>query len=162
MEQTGCVEWLFGKKGFFLVFSPYWNVPASIVENEILPAVRRNRRYLSANGYERTGTENGLPKICQKPGKNNSLSLVKFLFPNEHDIYFHDSPEKTLFTHRVRAYSHGCVRLAEPAKLAAYLLQNNPEWTPFENGGSNGCRQRRMGEVAGCCSCFHHLSHSLG
>ncbi|HYO22479.1 MAG TPA: L,D-transpeptidase family protein [Flavisolibacter sp.] len=78
-----------------IVFSPYWNVPSSIVQNEILPAMRKNRRYLSANGYERTGTENGLPKIRQKPGNGNSLGLVKFLFPNEHDIYFHDSPSKT-------------------------------------------------------------------
>jgi L,D-transpeptidase YcbB len=113
-----------------IVFSPYWNVPQSIVQNEILPAMRRNRRYLSANGYERVGTENGLPKIRQKPGKGNSLGLVKFLFPNEHDIYFHDSPAKSLFTHRIRAYSHGCVRLAEPAKLAAYLLKDDPQWSP--------------------------------
>lgn len=113
-----------------IVFSPYWNVPQSIVQNEILPAMRRNRRYLSANGYERVGTENGLPKIRQKPGNGNSLGLVKFLFPNEHDIYFHDSPAKSLFSHRIRAYSHGCVRLAEPAKLAAYLLKDDPEWTP--------------------------------
>ena len=113
-----------------IVFSPYWNVPRSIVQNEILPAMRRNRRYLSANGYEQVGTEGGLPKIRQKPGKRNSLGLVKFLFPNEHDIYFHDSPAKTLYSHRTRAYSHGCVRLAEPAKLAAYLLKDDPKWTP--------------------------------
>jgi murein L,D-transpeptidase YcbB/YkuD len=113
-----------------IVFSPYWNVPASIVQNEILPSIRKKRNYLSANGYEKTGTENGLPKIRQKPGKGNSLGLVKFLFPNEHDIYFHDTPAKTLFSHRIRAYSHGCVRLEDPARLAEYLLQNNPSWTP--------------------------------
>jgi murein L,D-transpeptidase YcbB/YkuD len=111
-----------------IVFSPYWNVPPSIVENEILPAMRKNRRYLANNGYEQTGTENGLPVIRQKPGKNNSLGLVKFLFPNEHAIYFHDTPAKSLFNNRIRAYSHGCVRLAEPAKLASYLLENDPSW----------------------------------
>lgn len=61
---------------------------------------------------------------------------MKFLFPNEHDIYFHDSPAKTLFTHRIRAYSHGCVRLAEPAKLAQYLLGNEPAWTPSKITGA--------------------------
>jgi len=112
-----------------VVFSPYWNVPQSIVQNEIFPAMRRNRRYLSSHGYEQIGTENGLPKIRQKPGKNNSLGLVKFLFPNEHDIYFHDSPAKSLYSHRIRAYSHGCIRLSEPAKLANYLLKDDPNWT---------------------------------
>ncbi|HEY0040240.1 MAG TPA: L,D-transpeptidase family protein, partial [Flavisolibacter sp.] len=104
--------------------------PQSIVQNEILPAMRRNRRYLANNGYEQTGTENGLPVIRQKPGSNNSLGLVKFLFPNDHAIYFHDTPAKTMFNNRIRAYSHGCVRLAEPAKLAEYLLANEPSWTP--------------------------------
>lgn len=111
-----------------IVFSPYWNVPSSIVRNEILPKMRRNRRYLANNGYEQTGTENGLPVIRQRPGKNNSLGLVKFLFPNGHAIYFHDTPAKTLFKNRIRAYSHGCVRLEEPTKLAEYLLANDPSW----------------------------------
>ena len=113
-----------------VVFSPYWNVPPSIVQSEILPAMRKRKDYLTANGYEITGQENGLPVIRQKPGKNNSLGLVKFLFPNEHAIYFHDTPVKSLFQNRVRAYSHGCVRLAEPTKLAKYLLRNEPSWTP--------------------------------
>lgn len=115
-----------------VVFSPYWNVPQSIVQNEILPAMRKNRRYLASHSYEQTGTENGLPVIRQKPGKNNSLGLVKFLFPNEHAIYFHDSPAKTLFSHRIRAYSHGCIRVAEPAQLANYLLSNDPNWDAFK------------------------------
>ncbi|NTS41650.1 L,D-transpeptidase family protein [Flavisolibacter sp. BT320] len=113
-----------------VVFSPYWNVPPSIVQNEILPAMRKRKNYLAANGYEITGRENGLPVIRQKPGKNNSLGGVKFLFPNEHAIYFHDTPAKTLFRNRIRAYSHGCIRLAEPEKLAEYLLQNDPSWNP--------------------------------
>jgi murein L,D-transpeptidase YcbB/YkuD len=115
-----------------VVFSPYWNVPPSIVENEILPAMRKRKAYLAANGYEITGRENGLPVIRQKPGPNNSLGGVKFLFPNEHAIYFHDTPAKSLFKNRVRAYSHGCVRLAEPEKLAEYLLQNDPSWSPAQ------------------------------
>lgn len=112
-----------------IVFSPYWNVPSSIVKNEILPKMRRNRSYLSRNGYEVVGNEGGLPKIRQRPGGGNSLGKVKFLFPNPHAIYFHDTPHKSLFKNRVRAYSHGCVRLSDPAKLAAYLLKNDAKWT---------------------------------
>lgn len=115
-----------------VVFSPYWNVPPSIVQNEILPVMRKRKSYLAANGYEITGRENGLPVIRQKPGPNNSLGGVKFLFPNEHAIYFHDTPAKSLFKNRIRAYSHGCVRLAEPEKLAEYLLQSDPSWSPAQ------------------------------
>lgn len=111
-----------------VVFSPYWNVPESIVQNEILPAMNRNRNYLSSHGYEITGHENGLPVIRQKPGPNNSLGRVKFIFPNEHGIYFHDTPGKGLFQYPKRTFSHGCIRLSNPAKLARYLLRNDPEW----------------------------------
>jgi murein L,D-transpeptidase YcbB/YkuD len=113
-----------------IIFSPYWNVPPSIVQKEILPALRKNRNYLSHNNYEQTGTEDGLPVIRQKPGRMNSLGLVKFVFPNSHAIYFHDTPAKSLFSLRKRTFSHGCIRLAEPFKLAQYLLRNDPAWTP--------------------------------
>ncbi|MEO8413419.1 MAG: L,D-transpeptidase family protein [Ginsengibacter sp.] len=113
----------------YIVFSPYWNVPASIVRNEILPAVRRDPHYLSRNNMEQTGTRNGLPDIRQKPGGNNALGRVKFIFPNSYNIYFHDTPAKMLFDENDRAFSHGCVRLAGPERLARYLLRNNKEWT---------------------------------
>jgi murein L,D-transpeptidase YcbB/YkuD len=113
-----------------IVFSPYWNVPPSIVKEEILPKMRGNKDYLWRNGYIQTGTEGGLPVIRQMPGPKNALGQVKFIFPNDHNIYFHDTPAKSLFELRKRAFSHGCIRLAEPAKLAQYLLRNNPEWTP--------------------------------
>lgn len=112
-----------------IVFSPYWNVPPDIVKEEILPAARKRKNYLSANGYEITGRENGVPVVRQKPGRNNSLGQVKFLFPNRHAIYFHDTPAKGLFKNRVRAYSHGCIRLQEPQRLAEYLLRNNADWS---------------------------------
>ncbi|MGZ3852731.1 MAG: L,D-transpeptidase family protein [Flavisolibacter sp.] len=112
-----------------IVFSPYWNVPSSIVENEILPAMNENGNYLRRYGYEITGYEDGLPVIRQKPGPNNSLGEVKFVFPNEHDIYFHDTPAKGLFQYPKRTFSHGCIRLSDPAKLARYLLRNSPGWT---------------------------------
>ena len=112
-----------------IVFSPYWNVPPGIVANEILPAMIDDPDYLEKNGYEETGYENGLPVIRQKPGPKNSLGGVKFVFPNEHNIYLHDTPVKGLFRLPKRAFSHGCIRLAQPAKLAEYLLRNTPGWT---------------------------------
>lgn len=113
-----------------VVFSPYWNVPPSIVRNEILPAMQRNPGYLASQNMEQTGNEGGLPVIRQLPGPGNSLGKVKFLFPNSFNIYFHDTPAKSLFQRDKRAFSHGCIRLAEPEKMAQYLLRNNSEWTP--------------------------------
>jgi murein L,D-transpeptidase YcbB/YkuD len=113
----------------YIVFSPYWNIPRSIVRNEILPGMKRNENYLAARNMEQTGYSNGLPVIRQKPGGANALGKVKFIFPNSYSIYFHDTPSKSLFNREKRAFSHGCIRLAEPKKLAEYLLRNQPEWT---------------------------------
>lgn len=113
----------------YVVFSPYWNIPRSIVRNEIQPAMNRNPRYLEQQNMEITGHSNGLPIIRQKPGGNNALGRVKFIFPNNYSIYFHDTPAKSLFSREKRAFSHGCIRLEEPARLADYLLQNKPGWT---------------------------------
>jgi L,D-transpeptidase YcbB len=113
-----------------IVFSPYWNVPPSIVKKEILPGIEKNPNYLADHNMEQTGTEDGLPVIRQKPGPENSLGRVKFLFPNSFNIYFHDTNAKELFSKDKRAYSHGCIRLEEPEKMAEYLLRDEPQWTP--------------------------------
>lgn len=107
----------------YIVFSPYWNVPASIVQKEIVPSMNRDRNYLQKNNMEITGKSNGLPVVRQKPGANNSLGLVKFLFPNSYDIYFHDTPNRELFNVSSRSFSHGCIRIGEPKKFAQYLLR---------------------------------------
>ena len=112
-----------------IVFSPYWNIPESIVKKEILPAIKRNPRYLKTHNMEIVGTQNGVPEIRQKPGPKNSLGKVKFLFPNKYNIYFHDTPAKSLFSRRTRAFSHGCIRLSQPFELAKYLLKDYPGWT---------------------------------
>lgn len=112
-----------------VVFSPYWNIPRSIIRNEILPAIENNPRYLARNNMEVTGKRNGLPVIRQKPGRKNALGRVKFIFPNRYAIYLHDSPAKRLFERTNRAFSHGCIRVAEPLKLAKYLLKDQEEWT---------------------------------
>ncbi len=113
-----------------VVFSPYWNVPESIVKKEILPAMERNGNYLASHHMEITGEEDGVPVIRQLPGADNSLGRVKFLFPNSFNIYFHDTPSKSLFNSDKRAYSHGCIRLSDPVKMANYLLKGNSKWTP--------------------------------
>jgi L,D-transpeptidase YcbB len=100
-----------------IVFSPYWNVPRSIVRNEILPAMKRNPTYLRRNNMEITGYSADLPIVRQKPGKSNALGQVKFLFPNSYNIYFHDTPAKSLFSREKRAFSHGCIRLEQPFAL---------------------------------------------
>lgn len=109
----------------YVVFSPYWNVPNSIVRNEIEPALKKNPNYLAKNNMERYSGG-----IRQKPGVNNSLGLVKFLFPNQYNIYLHDTPAKSLFSRDQRAFSHGCIRLSEPRRLAEYLLRNDKKWPP--------------------------------
>lgn len=107
----------------YIVFSPYWNVPPSIIKSEILPAMQRDPNYLARKNMEKVG--NG---IRQKPGPGNALGKVKFIFPNSFNMYFHDTPSKSLFGQDKRAFSHGCIRLSEPQKMAEWLLKNDPEW----------------------------------
>lgn len=113
-----------------VVFSPYWNVPESIVRKEILPAMESNPNYLAAHNMEQVSNDGDLPVIRQLPGDGNSLGKVKFLFPNSFNIYFHDTPAKALFDKDKRAYSHGCIRLSDPVKMANYILKDDPQWTP--------------------------------
>ena len=112
----------------YIVFAPYWKVPAKIVKNEILPAMRKDTHYLTKNNMERLGGPDSLPSIRQNPGPGNSLGKVKFLFPNNYDIYFHDTPNRNLFSASSRSFSHGCIRIGEPKKLAEFLLRNDTAW----------------------------------
>lgn len=112
----------------YIVFAPYWKVPDKIVRNEILPAILKDPEYLAKNDMERTGGPDSLPSIRQKPGPLNSLGKVKFLFPNNYDIYFHDTPNRNLFSASSRSFSHGCIRVGEPKRLAEFLLRNDTAW----------------------------------
>jgi murein L,D-transpeptidase YcbB/YkuD len=127
-----------------VVMAPYWSIPQSIIRDEILPAVKKNPGYLAGKNMEVVVGGNVVPSssidwkkystgvpftIRQKPGPGNALGQVKFLFPNEYSIYFHDTPSKDRFKRDQRAFSHGCIRLSEPAKLAEYLLQEDSTWT---------------------------------
>ena len=107
-----------------IIFNPYWNVPSSILKNEILPAIRKNPNYLKQHQME---WSNG--KVRQKPGDNNALGRVKFIFPNSNNIYLHDTPLKALFNEEKRAFSHGCIRVEKACELAVILIQENYGWT---------------------------------
>jgi murein L,D-transpeptidase YcbB/YkuD len=109
----------------YVVFSPYWVLPQSIINQEIKPGMAKDKNYLAKKQLE---WNNG--QVRQLPGKNNSLGLVKFLFPNSNNIYLHDTPAKSLFERENRAFSHGCVRVAKPRELAIELLKADPSWTP--------------------------------
>jgi murein L,D-transpeptidase YcbB/YkuD len=130
-----------------LIFRPSWSVPAYIQASELVPKVRRDREYLARNGYQvvdRSGKvvtsgavgddtlkrlrQGGL-SIRQTPGAHNSLGLVKFVFPNRYDVYLHGTPARDLLARSRRDFSHGCIRVADPAGLAAWVLRGNPEWT---------------------------------
>lgn len=128
-----------------IAFSPYWNIPKSILVRELWPDIRRDRGYLNRKHMEvvkgdkvidpskvkwsRYNANNFPYSIRQRPGNDNPLGGVKFLFPNPYSIYLHDTPNKTLFDERIRSFSHGCIRIAEPFWLASYLLKGQPRWS---------------------------------
>ncbi|HEX9139135.1 MAG TPA: L,D-transpeptidase family protein [Steroidobacteraceae bacterium] len=131
-----------------VVFRPYWDVPRSILTREILPAIRLRANYLEAERLQLvrgesddslvvpTTPENvqaladGRLRLRQLPGPDNSLGLVKFLLPNPHDVYLHSTPAAQLFREPRRTFSHGCIRVSDPAALAQWVLKGNPgEWT---------------------------------
>ena len=112
-----------------VVFNPEWNIPRSMVENEIMPKMKADPNYLAKNNMEIVSRKDSIPDIKQLPGKNNAMGQVKFLFPNTYDIYLHDTPDKSLFAQKDRTLSHGCIRVGDATKLAQYLLKDQSEWT---------------------------------
>jgi len=126
----------------YLVFAPYWNVPPDIVQKETLPSVMRDPAFLQRTNMEVVDKGGNVVdpsqvdldnpsayRFRQRPGSSNSLGLVKFMFPNSFNVYLHDTPADSLFARATRSFSHGCVRLEEPVKLAEYVLADQPDWT---------------------------------
>ncbi|WP_297111037.1 L,D-transpeptidase family protein [uncultured Devosia sp.] len=125
-----------------VVVNPYWNVPSSIIRGEIAPAVLRNPGYTDShnmdllyNGspvspwqvdWSQVSASNFPFRVRQRPGAGNALGQIKFLFPNKHDVYLHDTPSKSLFARSYRAFSHGCVRVQNPMEFADALMANEP------------------------------------
>jgi murein L,D-transpeptidase YcbB/YkuD len=137
-EYDGHSTPVFSDSMRYVVFRPYWTPTSTILKTEILPKIASDRTYLARNDME-YGVEDGARVLRQRPGPHNSLGLVKFLFPNDYNIYLHDTNEKSLFGKAVRAGSHGCIRLEEPAKLASYVLgwPADSVWAAMNNGRNN-------------------------
>lgn len=128
----------------FLVLNPYWNVPRSIAINELLPKLKANPSSVSASGFEalrdgrsfdpasidwRQYSRQNFPfRLRQKPGPRNALGRIKFMFPNQFNVYLHDTPARTKFESASRAFSHGCVRVHRPIDLAVRVLSKTPGW----------------------------------
>jgi murein L,D-transpeptidase YcbB/YkuD len=131
----------------FVVFRPYWNVPPSIQRSEIVPAIKKDRDYVARKGYEVVASQGsvvasgaisddilsqlnaGKLQVRQKPGPSNALGLVKLIFPNEYNVYLHSTPSPQLFSQSRRDFSHGCIRVEQPAELAAWVLRDKSEWS---------------------------------
>jgi murein L,D-transpeptidase YcbB/YkuD len=101
-----------------VVFRPYWNVTPDIAAKEVFP---KGEAYMARENME-TYRENGQLRVRQRPGPKNALGFVKFLFPNDFNIYLHDTPNHELFKEDIRAFSHGCIRVEKPAELAQWVL----------------------------------------
>ena len=128
----------------YIVFRPYWNVPPRIVKEEIVPLARRDTGYIAKHNYEilrgrevidpativwaKVDTAKINFYVRKRPGPLNSLGLVKFMFPNQFDVYLHDTPVRSLFRRAGRAASHGCIRVERPEQLAQFALSRNPDW----------------------------------
>lgn len=137
---------VFTAKMHYLEFSPYWNIPKSITIKEIIPKLEKDPFYIEQQNMELvTGFHNNtLPvpytedsiaqlrnqtlKLRQRPGRNNALGTVKFIFPNNYNVYLHDTPSRRLFNKPKRDLSHGCIRVEKPTELARFLLKTKPKW----------------------------------
>ena len=129
-----------------IVFRPYWDVPRSIARKELIPLIRRDPGYAERNAFEivRGGEDDaviypmtsanlwrvadGTLRLRQRPGDDNSLGLLKFVFPNDYDVYLHGTPATALFARSRRDFSHGCIRVEDPAALAELVLRGQPGW----------------------------------
>ena len=152
----------------YLVINPYWNVPPSIAGKEMLPKIRKDPGYLAKGNYELLSgwSENATPvdphsvdwssvsagrfpfKIRQRPGDGNALGRIKFMLPNEFSIYLHDTPSKSLFARSQRTFSHGCIRVARPLDMAAYLLEGQEGWGPEEIDAAIASGEQRIVSLA--------------
>ncbi|HEX5760666.1 MAG TPA: L,D-transpeptidase family protein, partial [Thermoanaerobaculia bacterium] len=112
----------------YLELNPYWNVPPSIYNEEIAPKVAADSSYLARNDMEYV-EDGGSVRVRQRPGPANPLGQIKFMFPNQFNIYLHDTPADHLFDVAERGFSHGCIRIEKPMELAEYLLRDDPKWS---------------------------------
>jgi murein L,D-transpeptidase YcbB/YkuD len=122
---------VFSDKMEYVVFRPYWDVPPNIVQNEFTKGIPAD--------FDVSTTKEGKMHLRQRPGPKNALGLAKFIFPNDFNIYLHDTPARSLFERDVRAFSHGCIRVEKPSELAQWVLGWSEERVEkaMQDGGNN-------------------------
>ena len=138
---------IFVERMEYVIFRPYWNPPPGITVKELVPKARRDPSFFAREGLEivASGDDNaptlaptpenlskvvaGRLQLRQKPGPHNSLGLAKFIFPNDENVYMHGTPAQQLFSRPRRDFSHGCIRLEDPARFAEWVLRDQPAWT---------------------------------
>jgi murein L,D-transpeptidase YcbB/YkuD len=148
----------------YLELNPYWNVPPSIARNEMLPKIKADPGYLAANDFQLLSdwSDNARVldphaidwsavrpdtfayKVRQGPGPGNALGHIKFMFPNQFNIYLHDTPARGLFAREVRDFSHGCIRVQDPETLAAFVLDRQPAWSEGQINAAIATGQRQI------------------
>lgn len=139
---------IFSSEMKYVVFSPYWNIPESIMTKETLPKIMKDPKYATRQNLEVVRVSGKHVEVVdpkdidwenvgdtdiqlrQKPGNGNSLGLVKFIVPNRFDVYLHDTPADNLFDRLTRNFSHGCIRVEKPQDLAEFVLRDQTMWTP--------------------------------
>jgi L,D-transpeptidase YcbB len=158
---------VFQKEMKYVVFRPYWEVPPAIQRAEMAPHIDKDRDYVAKKSFEvltpsgqlvtdGSITEevyqqlrSGKLRIRQKPGRFNSLGLVKFVFPNEDNVYLHGTDAPELFSRSRRDFSHGCIRVEKPADLAVWALRHNPGWDLERvQGAMNGSKDNMRIDLA--------------
>jgi murein L,D-transpeptidase YcbB/YkuD len=154
---------LFEDEMRYIIFRPYWVIPAGILRSETLPGIRRDGGYLARNDMELyRGDGDNAPAVAataanlarvasgtlgirQRPGPRNSLGLAKFIFPNDHNVYLHGTPATELFSQSRRDFSHGCIRVQDPEGLAVWVLRDSTRWSrPQVEAAMNGRPSRRV------------------
>jgi murein L,D-transpeptidase YcbB/YkuD len=132
---------IFSESMKYLVVNPSWTIPPSIMKKEILPALASDPTYAARKGYRIIRKGNQI-SVQQPPGERNALGFLKFMFPNQHAVYLHDTPNRNLFSASKRAFSHGCVRVEQPFQLAEEVLGQDGKWSEQKLRGLIGKGER--------------------
>ena len=132
---------IFSENMKYLVVNPSWTIPPSIMKKEILPALANDPYYAARKGYKIIRRGDRI-SVQQPPGERNALGFVKFMFPNQHAVYLHDTPNRNLFAAGKRAFSHGCVRVDKPFELAEEIMGKDGKWTEEKLRGLIGKGER--------------------
>jgi L,D-transpeptidase YcbB len=134
---------IFSEDMKYLVVNPSWTIPPSIMKKEILPALASDPDYAAKKGYRIIRRGNNI-SVQQPPGERNALGFVKFMFPNQHAVYLHDTPNRSLFSAARRAFSHGCVRVDKPFELAEAVMGEGAKWNEQRLRGLIGKGERTV------------------